>query len=162
MSQYAQPSDLAAYGLPVQALGKLASQPAVIQGHLVAASAQIDDEALIPRYGAAALPLTAVPTSVVEATCVIAAYRILSVRGFSGEDGADANFVERYYRIVGGGPNREVGWLQRIAKNMITLSGIGLQQLPANVGGPGFSQPTVISSSVVGLGTGASAPNRGW
>jgi len=163
VSQYAAASDLATFGLPVQALGKLASQPAVITGQLIAASTKVDEEALIPRYGAAALPLIApYPSSVVEATCVIAAYRILSVRGFSAEDGADANFLERYYYIAGGGPNREIGWLQKVAKQMITLTGINLQAAPVNAGGSGFSQPRILSSSVVGLGSGVTAPQRGW
>jgi hypothetical protein len=163
VSQYAQPSDLAAFGLPVQALGKLASQPAVITGNLVAASTKIDEEALIPRYGAAALPLIApYPQSVIEAACVIAAYRILSVRGFSGEDGADANFLSRYYYIVGGGPDHEIGWLAKIAKQMITLTGITLQEAPRSAGGPGFSQPTVITSSCVSVQSGAQARNRCW
>lgn len=83
MSRYAVPSDLAALGLPVAATD--GTDPAALQAALDAASDRADSY-LRSRF---TLPLTTVTNDLKSAVCSIAAFRILTTRGFNPESGSD-------------------------------------------------------------------------
>lgn len=142
---YATLTDLYRYGAPATAFGDLADSD--LQAGLDEASTKVD-EFLAARYP---LPLISWPVSITEYTCRIAAYNLISVRGFNpalGNEG-DQQLEKRYTHAIA----------------QLTL--IQKQQLhPAVVAQPSqaptYAQPTVITYSVVNLGTGATDSDRGW
>lgn len=140
---YASIADLTTYGLPATALGAL-SVPQQ-QAEVDAASARVDSY-LRGRY---ALPLVAWGVEITEATCRIAAFNLLSVRGYNPAAGADENIRERYVDAI--------EWLERVqskaAHPAIT---------PAADQSPTYNQPFVLSSSVVAVDSGRTAATRGW
>lgn len=90
MAQYATRPELAAIGLPAQALAGIATATQDI--HLVKASAKIDSY-LRSRYS---LPLgTPYPDEIVEACALLAAYSLLVYRGFNPAS-YDENFRLRH------------------------------------------------------------------
>lgn len=140
---YASLQDLYTYGLPATALGSLSA--ATQQAALDAASVKIDEH-IGARY---ALPLLSWPSSFPEYAAKIAAYQLISVRGFNPASGADVNLRDRYLDAM-----RELKMIQN-------------QQMHPNVTpstgqSPTYDQPTLLSSSVVNLMNGATAQNRGW
>lgn len=140
---YAQPADLANFGLPSSALGTLTATQ--IQDALDSAAGTVDSY-LRGRY---ALPLLApIPVEITEATCKVAAWRLLAIRGFNPLNPGDAAIRDSYLDTS--------AWLGRVQRqaahpNVVQSSDGGQHQ-----------QPTVISSSVTFLNNGGSQPNRGW
>lgn len=145
MSSYAALADLYRFGAPATAFStiSIADQQAALDN----ASAKID-EFLTARYP---LPLISWPVSITEYAARIAAYNVLSVRGYNpaiGNEG-DTNLKSRYDDAI----------------RMLTL--IQKQQMhPAVVAQPNqaatYEQPAVYSFSCVNVGSGATGSDRGW
>ncbi len=141
---YAQVADFYTFGLPQVALG--AVQPSTVQSQLDAAAGRVDSQ-LGARYP---VPLAApIPAIITQMTCQIAAYPILSnSRGFNPTLPGDKAVYDNYMAAL--------AWLDDVKHQRAHLTGI------AESGTSPVPQPVVISSSVVNLSNGASAPNRGW
>lgn len=147
---YASQSDLAGVGLNPNMMGALANNTAAINGALQDAS-DLADSSFQARYGAGSTPLLAWDTTVTKNTAMVAAYYIICMRGFNPNASADQMFRKNYEDAVA-----FFGRVQRQqAHPRVTPGGSG----SAN---PGAGQPILISSSVVDLNSGATAPNRGY
>jgi hypothetical protein len=144
---YASQADLLTVGMPAQALGQLS--PAQIGGALQNASDKLD-EGFRGRYGNGPSPLLLTwDSSITEAVAAIAAYKLMKVRGFDPDSGADSTFRDGYNDAM-----IFIGNVQRQqAHPVVTVAGTPL---------PGAVQPNLISSSVIDLASGRRAPNRGW
>ena len=144
MNPYAQLGDLTLYGLPLTALGTLTS--AQQQAALDTAAGTIDEH-IAGRY---AMPLQPpIPLVFTEITCVIATWRLMQVRGLNPESPDYKAFRDRYLDAM-----TTLGSIQRQALHPIVNQASS---------GPGqTAQPTVLSSSVWDVSSGACAPNRGW
>jgi len=142
--QYATLSDLYKYGAPERAFGQL--DDATKTAGLVSASAKVATF-LRARY---VLPLLTWDDSITEATCKIAAYDLLVVRGYNPAAGADPNLRERNLDAL--------FFLEKVQKSQahpaITST---VSPVPSYV-----DQPMVLSSSVVNVATGGTATRRGW
>jgi phage gp36-like protein len=143
MSSYATLTDLTVYGLPATALGALSS---TVQQAALDDASDIVDSYLRGRY---VLPLLAWGTEITQAVCRIAAYNLLSVRGYNPASGADENIRNRY--------TDSITWLSQVQRQAAHPN-VTASQDTQNV----QQQPNVTSFSVVSLGNGAVAPNRGW
>lgn len=132
MAQYATSAELAALGIPAAALSGFSGDP---DDFLVAATARIDSY-LRGRYQ---LPLTSpYPQEVVEATAILAAYSLLSVRGFDPENSADVNVRMRHEDVT--------KWLREIARGRASLD-LEQDAVPSySAGGPIVSSRTRNSS----------------
>lgn len=103
MSQYCQPSDLTLFAIPATALTAQITTPMQVAA-CVAASSEADS-AMRGRYP---LPITGsvaggpgvYDPALVRHTAYIAAYSLMSQRGFQGA-GADNMIRENYYKAVG-------------------------------------------------------------
>jgi phage gp36-like protein len=139
---YCTDGELTTYGAPATAFGTISL--AIRDGAREAAS-RIVDSFLRGRY---ALPLIAWGTEITETTARIAAYNLLNVRGYNPAAGADTNIRDRYIGAI--------LWLKdvqrRAAHPDVTPATADAQH----------QSPRVLSSSVVGLGSGRVAANRGW
>lgn len=137
---YASTSDLIISGLPATALGSLT--PAQQAAALEDASQEIDTY----LRGRFPLPLLAWGADIRKATCVIAAYNAMGVRGYNPQAGADVIILTRYEQTI--------EWLRdvqrRAAHPNVTVTE------PATE----YEQPLVITSSAVGGGF--TERNRGW
>ncbi len=89
-TQYASTADLANLGLVSAALANV--QPGMQDAALVASSAVIDSY-LESRY---ALPLVSWGSDLVRVASVIAAYDIMTARGYNPAAGTDTNIRQRY------------------------------------------------------------------
>lgn len=140
---YATLTDLVTSGLPATALGNLTV--AQQQAALDEASEQVDSY----YRGRYSLPLATWDSATTQATCRIAVYNLVFVRGYNPAVGADPAIRDRYVEAK--------DWLARVQR----------QAAHPNVTSavsqtPNYNQPMVISSSVTSLGNGATTTNRGW
>ena len=144
---YASTQDLLEVGMPQQALGQLS--PAQIAAQLQAASNKLD-EGFRGRYGNGPSPLLLEwDTSITEAVAQIAAYKLMKIRGYDPDSGADTTFRDGYNDAM-----TFIGAVQRQqAHPVVTVAGTPLA---------GAQQPNLISSSVIDVMSGCRAPNRGW
>lgn len=141
---YAQLSDLNIYGGPQTALGNLTT--AQQQGALDTAAGTVDEH-IAGRYS---MPLQApIPLIFTEITCVIAWWRLLQIRGLDPSSPDYKAYRDRYMDSMD-----VLGKIQRQALHPIVNQS---STSPAE-----GSQPTVLSSSVSYLDTGATTRNRGW
>jgi len=140
---YASLADLTIYGLPATALGNLTVQQQ--QDALDTASDEVDSY-LRGRY---ALPLQDWGVEIRKATCVLAAYELMAVRGYEPGAGADPVLQNRY--------NETIAWLNKVQRQAAHPN-----VTPAQNQVPDYNQPTVISSSVIDVFSGRRAANRGW
>lgn len=142
---YATLTDLTNSGLPAVSLTTLTSQQ--ILAALQAAS-DFADTFFRARWGQSAVPLVAWDSSVTEAVAKIAALRLLRIRGYSPSSTADQQFQL--------GHDEAVDWLNKVQRQQAhPLVTLALSSTP-------ILQPTLISSSVVNLASGATRGNRGW
>lgn len=139
---YASVAQFYVYGLPQTAVGAMTA--AQIQGALDTASSEIDGYFKGRPY---ALPLTAWGIEVVRWCCVMAAWELLSVRGFNPA-GADAVLRIRWEDTM-----KTLREVQRKAYHPDVTE--GSQSVAGRV------QPIVRSFSVT-TSTGQTGPNRGW
>lgn len=107
---YARLSDLAALGVPAAALVDLS-----VGQKLEALAAASDDVTSALSSGGYTPPLTAWGSDVRGKACDLAAFTLMSVRGFNPE-GADQMFVYRN--------DKAVRWLEKVATEQITPAGI--------------------------------------
>lgn len=140
---YAVLADLYRYGAPATAFGDISTSDQ--QAGLDEASAKVD-EFLGARYP---LPLISWPTSITEYACRIAAWNLISVRGYNPAMGGDENLRARYDDAI-----RQLTLIQK-------------QQMHPNVvpqpnQNVTFEQPAVYTFSAVDMGTGATDNDRGW
>lgn len=143
MSSYATLTDLVTYGLPATAL---ANVPTATQTANINDASDVVDTYLRGRYS---LPLIAWGTEITQAVCKIAAYQILSVRGYNPASQADVNIRDRYLDTI--------SWLGQVQRQAAHPN-----VTPQPNQTPNYNQPFVISSSVIDVATGATAPNRRW
>lgn len=140
-TQYAQLADLANLGLIG---GVLASIPSGTQTAALQAASAIADSYLQDAY---VLPLTQWGYDIVRAVCVIAAWDLLTSKGYNPASGADPNIRQRYEDVI--------GWLTRVGQST---------QTPINVIDSSVA-PTTSDGSSVGQFDGGSVmttPVRGW
>lgn len=104
---YANLADLATHGLPGAALSSV-SDTSKCEA-LAAASEEADGKLAVVKT----LPLVSWGTDLTKAICKIAAYELLSVKGFN-PDGDDANVRDRYLDAM--------KWLDGIAKGTVAPS----------------------------------------
>lgn len=142
MSQYGTIADLYTHGAPERTFGQLTTDQK--NAALVAASAEVDTY-LRARYD---LPLVSWDTSITQATCRIAAYNLLAVRGVNPANGSDDSAFVRY--------NASIEWLVKVQKQQAH------PEVSSATSTGTKDQPVVISSSVVDLWTGRTGKNRGW
>jgi len=140
---YASSTDLTTFGLPLTALGQLTA--AQIAGALDVASQKVDSY-LRGRY---ALPLLAWGSEITEATAKIAAYNLLTIRGYNPAAGADINIKLRF--------DDAITWLNKVQRQAAHPN-----VTPQNTQATYYGQPKVTSQSVTQVFTGATAANRGW
>jgi phage gp36-like protein len=143
MTSYATEAELYVYGAPQKAFGQLTNGQ--ILGALESASRDVDTY----LRGRFSLPLSAWDSSITESTCRIAAYNLLSIRGYNPASGSDVNVKDRY--------DQTMSWLNKVQKQQAHPN-----VTPAQIDTPDYNQPVVISSSVVDLSTGLRRTNRGW
>ena len=143
MSMYAALPDLYTHGAPEKAFGQLEEYQ---KNNAIIAASSVVDSFLRGRYS---LPLLDWDIAITEATCRIAAYNLLVARGYNPAAGSDPNILDRY--------NQAMMWLEKVQKQQAHPN---IVAQPDN--SPNYDQPTVITSSVVNLGTGATSRNRGW
>lgn len=138
ITEYTDRNGLEAWGIPAGALKGVRSE--VIDLAIDSASRLVDS-----YIGSVySLPLEAVGRDVARATAVIAAYDLLSVRGFNpATPGADENFRLRYEDAI--------AWLDKVRKGDVVSTG--------TVGAPGEPAPTASS---VGRPSVISSSQRGW
>jgi len=144
VNPYAAVSDFTVFGLPQTALGTVLTS--TIQSQLDAAAGEVDAQ-LGARYP---VPLAApIPAIITQKTCQLAAYPLLSnSRGFNPLIPGDKAVYDNWVQAK--------TWLDDVKHQRAHLAGI------AESGSNPVPQPVVISSSVVGLQSGATAPQRGW
>lgn len=146
MSQYAEISDLLAYGLPSTALGTLTTTQ---QTKALEQASRKLDSFFAARYGQDAVPLLVWDTTVTEAVAKIAAYDLLVVRGYNPASSADVNIRIRH--------DDAMRWAEKVQKQQAHPT-----VTPAVQTLPTYQQAYVISSSVTNLSSGGTNRNRGW
>lgn len=111
---YATEAQFEQFGLPPAALDGWGG---TLLDHLNLASGKVDSY-LRGRYKVP-LPGPTYPGEIVEAVCAIAAFTIISSRGFDPSSGADQTVRERYLDQVGR-PGLK-GWLQQLSEAKVNL-----------------------------------------
>lgn len=129
-------------GIPATALGTLT--PAQIQAALDVASGIVDSY-LRGRY---LLPLQAWGKEITKATCLVAAFDVIDIRGRNSAAGADPALFEHYMITV--------EWLRGIQRRAVHPN-----VTPAFDPAPAYEQPMVITRSVINAAGGVGT-NRGW
>lgn len=146
MPSYAEISDLINYGLPATALGTLTTTQ--LSAALEQASRKLDTY-FAARFGKDGVPLLQWDTTVTEATCKVAAYELLTIRGYNPASGADVNLRIRYEDAI--------RWAEKVQKQQAHPNVVpAVQTLPK------YQQASVASFSVVNTATGGIKTNRGW
>lgn len=126
--QYATSTDFGKHGLPPQALDGFTGD---LDSLLAKASAKFNTYA----RGRYATPFVVpYPDEVVEAVCWLAAYQLMTVRGYDPNNEADRAIEDRY-RDLTGRPGQK-GWLQDLSSGRVNLD-IATDPTPtASEGGP--------------------------
>ncbi len=138
--EYCTAADLGVFGVNAEALEALPLQTNELPP-IIAASAKIDSY-LRNRY---VLPLTRVGEDIKEACAIIAAYRVLSVRGLKpGENPEDANIRLQYEDTI--------AWLKMVADGKVSPD-----IDDSDPGTPGAGEDTAIGAPRV-----SSNAQRGW
>lgn len=149
LSSYATPADLKSLSLAAAALTGV-DDPS-IQAAIDAASS-VADGYLGSRY---TLPITGHGQDLTRAVCNIAAYDLLSVRGYNPDPGGNDNIRQRY--------DDAIRWLERVSAGTVSPADIADSSPDANgsTSGPfvqqGRASDTTDGAFVVGAPVG-----RGW
>lgn len=132
MSQYATSAEFALIGLPPIALSGFTGD---VDAHLTAASGVVDSY-LRGRYR---LPLSSpYPQEIIHVVCNLAAYSVLSIRGFDPTNGQDANYRMKY--------DDAMAWLERVAGGRVSLALEADATPTAHDGGPIVSSRSTRST----------------
>lgn len=107
---YATRTDLTTHGLSSAALGSIST---TAQDAALDAASQVADSYLRSRY---ATPVTGYGTDLTRAVCSIAAWDLLSVRGFDPQRGGDESLRLR--------AEDALRWLRDVSAGKASLSGI--------------------------------------
>lgn len=107
-TQYAQPTDLANLGLIGGVLSSISTN---VQNAALLAASGLADAKLQSRY---ILPLAQWGQDLVRAVCIIAAYDLLTSKGYNPATGADPNIRERYLD--------QLKWLDSVSRGEDTPS----------------------------------------
>jgi phage gp36-like protein len=129
MSRYATTDDLKTFGLPA---GALDGSPIDVQKALDAASA-FADSYLGARY---TLPITTTDPALTIAVCGIAAWMLMSRRGFNPDNGSDP--------VIRQGYEDARAWLTRVANGQAVVQVVQAQ--------PESLQPDLSSNTPRGYG----------
>jgi len=147
MSQYLQPSDIVLYACNALALQGIAMPTQV------AACIQVSSEAdgyLNDRYPP---PYSApFPMALIMNCAYMAAFRLLSARGYQPDAGADNRIAENYYAATYNPHTGVLGWLARVKRQEISIPDL-IYAKPAY---PSFALPAVRTGGPQG------ARIRGW
>ncbi len=145
MSSYANAStDLITYGLPATALTLISL---TVQQAECDAASDVADGYLNGRYEMPLVP--PYPISLVMAVCKIAAFNLMSVRGFSMAAGADVLLAKRH--------DDAIEWLKGVQQQRIHPI-----LTPAADPNGAMVQPKVRTESVIFVQNGQQGPQRGW
>lgn len=120
ITQYAQPSDLSAYGISDDAIA--AMDPDVVEESLKGSS-DVINSSLRQRF---TLPLFTVDRAVKRACCVLTVYDLMVVRGYNPSAGADENLLLRVKSIE--------TWLKQVASGLMTPEVTDSSVTPAPAG----------------------------
>jgi phage gp36-like protein len=149
VSSYATLTDLTTLGVPSAALSGVST---VEQQRALDAASTLADGYLRAKF---TLPISIPSIDLVEAVCKVAAYSLLSVRGYNPETGSDPNVRDRYKDAI--------AWLKGVAEGSITPA--LTDSSPGGVlGGPFVLQAQLSGSASDGLPVVVpGAPRaRGW
>lgn len=128
MAQYATSAEFAKHGLPAAALDGFTGD---VDELLIKASAKINTY-LRGRYK---LPLASpLPDEIIEATCWLAAYSVMTMRGFDPDNDCDVAIENRYKDLTG--RPLQSGWLQEVAKGRVNLDTSADATASTSEGGP--------------------------
>ena len=103
---YATRTDLTQLAIPASAI---ANVPTAAQDNALEAASDLADSYLKSQY---TLPIVAWESDLTRAVCNIAAYDIMSMRGYGPTAGGDENLRQRYEDAI--------RWLERIAKGEVS------------------------------------------
>jgi phage gp36-like protein len=137
---------LPSFGISVAALSPI---PTNVQDDQCEAASREVDGYLEARYGTGSTPLLAFDTIIKSITGRIAAYKLLSIRGYNPASGADLIIRQNYLDALS--ECEKIGKQQLHPKVTIAVTGSAARA----------QQPTVITSSVVTM-NGQTARTRGW
>lgn len=144
-TQYATSADFAKYGLPALALDGYVGS---IDDLLLEGSAKVDTY-MRGRYKT---PLASpFPKEIVKAVCVLAAWDLLTIRGFDMNSAGDTAIRERYNDLCG--RPMQPGWLERLSQGRVNLD-IAADTTPTK----GEGSPIVVSSGA----TQCARHNNSW
>ena len=148
MSQYCQPSDITTYAIPATAIPASVTVAQQIAA-CVAASQEVDNY-IGGRYP---LPLapnfnngTSYDPALVRHTAYIAAFILMSNRGFQPNAGADALISENYWKAVGYPDRPGSGFFPNVRRQNIDLN-----VSPTAVTPPKFNLPQVWTKRPRGI-----------
>jgi phage gp36-like protein len=147
-TQYATRADLANLGLIGAALSSVS--PATQDAALLAASAIADSQ----LQGQFVLPITSWGQDLVRAVCIIAAYDLLTSRGYGPQQGVDDNIRKRFEDAM--------HWLDRVSKGEETPAYL----IDSSISQSGQTMPPPVDGSTVFSTSGGfqmqTSPTRGW
>lgn len=142
-TQYATRTDLANLGMIG---GALSTVSATTQDAALVAASATADACLSSRYE---LPLSSWGTDLVRAVCCIAAYDVLTSRGFGLVGASDENIRKRYEDAI--------EWLRLVSQDKATPS-----HVVDSSSSDGEGQDGSISTSTHGAFQMETSPVRGW
>lgn len=147
-TQYADQTDLTTIGLTAGALTNFTSPQ--LDGALMRASA-VADSYLQSRYD---LPLSSWGKDLARCVAIIAAYDLLSVRGYNPNAAADVNWRQRYLD--------QLAWLEQVSKGIQSPAYIADSSTTASGPSTGTSTDgSIVTSTQGGFGM-VTSPVRGW
>jgi phage gp36-like protein len=146
-TQYAQSSDLTNLGLIGSAVSNVSA--ATITAALSAASA-VADSYIQGQY---ILPLSFWGMDLVRVVCIIAAYDILTSRGYGAMQGADENIRKRYEDAI--------QWLRDVGVGKESISGVVDSSIGNSGAISGSSDGSVVTSTQGGIQI-VTSNVRGW
>jgi phage gp36-like protein len=147
VSSYATLTDLTTLGVPAGAISSISSGD---QQKALDAASTLADGYLRGKF---TLPIATPSVDLVEAVCKVAAYSLLSVRGYNPETGSDPNLRDRYKDAI--------AWFQGVAAGRITPALTDASV--GSVGGPFVVQPTMAEGLDGSSRLVSGAPRaRGW
>ena len=139
-------TDVFNVGLPQQAIASLTSAQ---QTEVLQAVSDEMDGYFRNRWGYGSVPFTTFDSAVTLCAARMAAFRLVVVRGFRSNSPQDMELRKGYEDAI--------TWLKAVEHQQITPNVV-----VATANAAGSQQPSLITSSVVDLSTGVTAPTRGW
>jgi hypothetical protein len=147
MSQYCQPSDITLYAINPLALQGVdnAAQVAACIDASSEADGYLNDRYPPPYF-------SPFPTSLIINVTYLAAYRLMTRRGFNPSAGADSRIAENYWAATFNPHTGVLGWLSRVKRQEISIPDLNFTKSAY----PSFALPAVRT------GGPSAARIRGW